>query len=226
MLYDGCEIALFTRDLEPKRDKFMATAREHGARIERMEGDTVAVFKVGIEDDSWDILVAFPQPRVVLVATHAGYLGEVLRRINGRVGPRALPDSLPEWKYVRTDGSLWAFRHFAKTGNEEDPSTPFYEQRAAMPDKDAIGVVLYFETRPKALAHIIYLSGEKSGEVITQLLSAGHDPAGFGQVAGTPTPIRGLARGVVDCTVSLENPQAASWLLFIFGGLLGHATYL
>jgi hypothetical protein len=227
MLFEGCEIAVFARDVSPRRDSFMKHVKESGAEIQQIEGSAVAELKVGIEDDTWNILVAFPKPRVVLVATNSGYLREVLRRMRGGTGPRALPDSLPEWKYVSTSGPLWALRHFDKSNQiDEDPSTPFRGWRAAnVPDSDAIGVAAYLEPFSRQMAHVTYLSGRRAREVLQLALSsASSEPE---DISAPATALKDLAPGVVAASIPLNFPKAANYLWFLLSGrLLGHATYL
>ena len=225
MLYEGCEIAVFTRDLNPQRDSFMKTARDSDTHIVQIEGATVAELKVGIEDDTWTVMVAFPMPRVVLVATNETYLREVLRRMRGATGPRALPASLPEWKYVRTSSPVWGLRHFDKTEQiDDDPSTPFREQRAAnIPDNDAIGVAFYIEPLSRKLAHVAYLSGSRAREILSAVLgSVSSSP----QDISVPSQAFTVAPGVIECTVPLETPHTAIDLLFLLSGLFGHAIYV
>jgi hypothetical protein len=227
MLYEGCEIAVFTHDVSPRRDSFMKQVKESGAEIEQIEGSAVAKLRVGIEDDTWNVLVAFPKPQVVLVATNASYLREVLRRMRGGAGPRALPDSLLEWKYVSTSGPLWALRHFDKSNQiDEDPSTPFRGWRAAnVPDNEAIGVAVYLEPFSREMAHVTYLSGRSAREVLQ--LALGSASSGPGDISAPASGLKDLAPGVVAASIPLKFPKAANFLWFLLSGrLLGHATYL
>jgi hypothetical protein len=225
MLYEGCEIAVFTRDLNNQRDSFMKTVRDSGTHIVQIEGATVAEFKVGIEDDTWTVMVAFPMPRVVLVATDETYLREVLRRMRGARGTRALPASLPEWKYVRTNSSVWGLRHFDKTEQiDDDPSTPLSKQRAAnIPDHDAIGVAFYIEPPSRKLAHVAYLSGSRAREILSAVLGP---VSSSPQDISVPSQAFTVAPGVIECTVPMETPHTAIDLLFLLSGLFGHAIYL
>jgi len=89
---------------------------------------TSSVFEQKLENDLWTIYVSFPQNNVVLVATNRSFLQEVLVRMRGKEGQRALPDSLPEWKYVNRNSQFWGIRHFDRTQAKMDPSSPFRER--------------------------------------------------------------------------------------------------
>jgi len=93
-------IAIFKDDLEDSRDSFMRDAAPVAVRIEKIEGQNVAVFQYQSEQDLWTMLIAFPQKGVVLVATNEGFPRDVLARMRGAQGERAFPDNLPEWNHV------------------------------------------------------------------------------------------------------------------------------
>src|SRR5579864_575798 len=107
MRYEGCEIVVFDLAIILGRDSFMKNAANSAVRFEDMAGLKVAVFEEPMEDDRWTTFVAFPRLNIVVVATEANYLRAVLARMGGASGPRALPESLPEWKYVNTQAPAW-----------------------------------------------------------------------------------------------------------------------
>jgi hypothetical protein len=81
-------IAIFKDDLEDSRDSFMRDAAPVAVRIEKIEGQNVAVFQYQSEQDLWTMFIAFPQKGVVLVATNEEsrgtcWLGCGARRENG-----------------------------------------------------------------------------------------------------------------------------------------------
>jgi hypothetical protein len=232
MLYEGCAIAVFDRDVTSRQADFI---KENApARVEEIERTTVVEIEGGLNSDTWHFLVAFPRPRVVLVATHADYLREVLRRMRGGTGPMALPQSLPEWKYVQTASPLWGMRHFNRPseGQEDDPSSPFgatgrlpgrfWDDGMSSADDSAIGMAFYFEPFAKKKVSVVYLSKGNAREVMKRL---GH----LSEVAGAPGwtgPITELAPGVATSSVSVRIPEEAGLLWFFLSGLLGHATYI
>jgi hypothetical protein len=102
LLFEGCAVAIFRDDLDDQRDAFMKEAAQKGIHIEEIEEQKVAVFEEPSEQDIWKIYIAFPQKDVVLAATNEQFLREMLSRMRSPERERALPSSLPEWKYVNT----------------------------------------------------------------------------------------------------------------------------
>src|SRR6266513_1740089 len=80
-------------DLENRRDAFMKDA----VKIEEIEGQKVAVFEERQEQDPWTFFITFPEKSVVLVSTNRQFLQQMLARMRGKEGQRALPNSLHEW---------------------------------------------------------------------------------------------------------------------------------
>ena len=64
------------------------------------------MFREQLEDDVWTTFVAFSKPNIAVAATNEEYLREVLARINGKRGARALPETLPEWEYVNSQAAF------------------------------------------------------------------------------------------------------------------------
>jgi len=162
MPYEGCNIVVFADDIASLGDAFMKDSNSAGTKFEEVEGQRVAVFQEELEEDVWTALVVFPKPGVLVVATNREYLREVLARIGGARGPRALPDELPEWKYVNTRARCWALRHYDKSQANLDPSSPLgAEKFADFPNDKAIGLVFNFDPVPGRGTTITYLSGAK-----------------------------------------------------------------
>ena len=132
-------------------------------RTEQIEGHQVAVFENKSEQDVWTTYVAFPKPNLAVAATNQDYLREVLARIDGKPGERALPDTLPEWKHVDIHAQFWAVRHCRKTGLQADPTSPFCGCAAMNTDDQAIGLTFSFDPDKSKTATITYLSGNENG---------------------------------------------------------------
>jgi hypothetical protein len=75
--------------------------------------------------------VAFPDDQVMFVATNPLFLKETLVRMRGSHEEKALPDTLPEWKFVNKQAQFWGLRHYAKSEANEDPSSPFGGRKTA-----------------------------------------------------------------------------------------------
>ncbi|HKS81113.1 MAG TPA: hypothetical protein VJR23_06375 [Candidatus Acidoferrales bacterium] len=130
-LYEGCSIVIFERDVSDRTGAFLKDSLASDHPSEKIEGQSVTVFQEQLESDTWTILLAFPKPDTVLACSGRDYLREVLARMRGGEGAPgahrevALPDSLPEWKYVDARSRFWAIRHFNKSQAAKDPTSPF-----------------------------------------------------------------------------------------------------
>ena len=113
MPFEGCAI-VFSEGLRSEITSFAKEARSSGAKVEQIEDQEISVFQEKLEGDTWTTFVAFPSENVVLVATNRNYLAEVLARLRSHNSQRALPDDLPEWKYVDTNARFWGLRHYDK----------------------------------------------------------------------------------------------------------------
>jgi hypothetical protein len=125
MPFEGCAIAVFADNLRNEIGSFTKDSRTSALKVERIEDQDVPVFQEKLEQDTWTTFVAFPNEHVILVASDRDYLAEVLARLRGKIGQRALPSDLPEWKYVNTGARFWAVRHYAKSEAQADPSSPY-----------------------------------------------------------------------------------------------------
>lgn len=142
MLFEGCAFAIMDDPAAIDSDAFMHKAAASAKRIENIEGLQIAVFEQKQEEDVWTTFVGFPRINVALVATNEDYLRTVLARMRGPAGPRALPETLPEWKYVNTGAPVWAVRHYQRSDAALDPTSPFHGKDAHGEDahgKDAHG---------------------------------------------------------------------------------------
>jgi hypothetical protein len=165
MPYEGCAIALLVDNLDTSMASFIRENRKSILKVDQIEGQVVAVFQEKLENDTWTAFVAFPNKNILAVATNRDYLREVLARLQGKKGKRALPDDLPEWRYVDTDLQFWGLRHFDRTQAKLDPSSPFGGQKSANDaDEQAIGLVYAFDLSSGKTAKITYLTGDNTRE--------------------------------------------------------------
>src|SRR5215472_7436848 len=137
LLFEGCAVAIFGDSLADRRDAFMKEAAQKAVRIAEIDGQKVAV----------------------LVATNEQFLREMLSRMRNPRKERALPTSLPEWKYVNTRAQFWGVRHFDKQQAKEDPTSPFGGRKTAnLPDEGAIGLTYQCNPNKERKATTSYLS--------------------------------------------------------------------
>ncbi len=225
MPYEGCAIAVFSDDLRAEIASFAKDARTSVLKVERIENQDVSVFQEKLEQDIWTSFVAFPNGHVILVATDRNYLAEVLARLQGRNGQRALPSDLPEWKYVNTYGRFWGLRHYDKSQAQTDPTSPIAGRKSAnFPDEQAIGLTFVFDPQRGRSATITYLSGDTS--LGTKPSESPLGMARAPEAKGLDIKYRELSPGVVEGRYSLEHLRAVQFFLFVLEGTLGHAVYL
>lgn len=226
MPYEGCDIVVFVGDVSSLGDAFMKDSTNAAAKFEEVEGKRVAVFQEKLEEDVWTALVVFPKPNVLVVATNRNYLRDVLARIGGATGPRALPNELPEWKYINTRARGWGLRHYDKSQANLDPSSPIGGEKSAnFPDDKAIGLAFNFDPSPGRGATITYLSGAKDVLEIVQdgLFPAQSDPDSIKDLR-----IRYLevAPGVVQGSFDLVHSEPVWYFTFVLMAIFGHGVYL
>ena len=153
MRSEGCLILILEKDLAQN-----ALSSSAGPKITQ---ETLAGYSVLVaQDDEDTVLTAQPLPNIVIIATDRNYLAEVLARMAGRSGRRALPSSLAEWSHVDTSARFWAVRHFDRTQADQDPSSPFRPDLEADRDEQAVGVT--FSLEPGKPALVTYLTGDKN----------------------------------------------------------------
>jgi len=163
MPFEGCGIAIFADDVSGIGASFIKESAKLSLREEKIEGKKVTVFQEKLENDVWTTYVAFPRNNIILVASNRDYIQEILARLQGKSGERALPDTLPEWKYVDHSTPIWALRHFDKSQQNVDPSSPFGGQKSAnYPDEQAIGLVFSLDSNMGMSVTINYLSKNKN----------------------------------------------------------------
>jgi hypothetical protein len=224
--YEGCMIVLFDGEVVSLSNEFLNETASTATRVEKIAGFTVAVFEEEQENDIWTTFVAFPQSNVVTVATSEDYLRVVLERIGGATEPRALPSSLPEWKFVDTLAHVWGLRHYAQGQAGLDPTSPFQGQVAAnIPDAAAVGGAFSYSLGGPKTITVTYVSGNSDSRKILQGFLMIEDdlpdpPAGIEIRFRQPEP------GAVQYSVSAPDSEVPYGLLFGLLAMLGHAIYL
>jgi len=225
--YEGCAVAIFRDDLGERRDAFMKDAIGVAVRFEDIEGQRIAVFEEPSEEDTLTTFVAFPRERVVLVATNEAFLREVLARMRSpeKKNEQALPETLPEWKYVNQRAMFWGLRHYDKPAPKDDPTSPFGEERpGTTPDEEAIG--LTYESDPGAeTATLTYLSGPNTDlmGIEKKRFPVESEPL---VIPGLHIQYRKLHPGVMRTTYDLKQSRPLDLFILVLYGYMGHIIYL
>ncbi|MGA2847045.1 MAG: hypothetical protein ABSF68_16670, partial [Candidatus Acidiferrales bacterium] len=219
--YQGCDIAVFASNVKVSVDAFLKNSSDAALRTEQIEGQEVIVFQEQLEEDTWTTFVAFPKPNIAVAASSEEYLREVLARINGKHGERALPESLPEWKYVNTHAAFWALRHYDKKSSSTDPTSPLAGPNSSViADDHAIGLTFYFDPEKSKAATITYLSGDKNilPNVQKHFFPIETEPG----AREMHIQYREIAPGVVEGSYDLDHIESAEVFTFVLIALLGH----
>ena len=222
MRYQGALIAVFAGDITDRVSSFLKDPSSANAHTEQIEGHAVTVSQGKSEEDVLTTYVAFPKPNIAVVATDRGYLEEVLARIDGKNGERALPDTLPEWKHVDTHAQFWAVRHYRKAGAEKDPSSPSNGGWGKTSDSQAIGLTFSFDPNKSKTAVLTYLSGD--GESLQRL--QGYFVERTPAITQMHARYRQVEPGVCEGTYDVDQMESAGYFVFILESLLGHAIYV
>jgi hypothetical protein len=224
--YEGCAIAVFAEDQSDRSAALLADVSKFALRIDEIEGQKVAVFQERMEEDLWTVLVATPKKNVVVVATDRDYLRETLSRIKTHVMAGALPDSLPEWKYVDRHSEFWGLRHFDNSQfAKKDPTSPFGGQKSAnVPDERAIGFSFSFDPAKNQSVTINYLSNSPTliSDMKRHFFPTETEPG----IKGLNIRYRELSPGVVQGSFDLSSADSVFIFMFMLMGHLGHAIYL
>lgn len=106
--YEGCKII----GMKPAEFKRVQAIFKAGGKKILVDGQEGYEFSRMMEQDLWKFSVVFVDG-LMLCATDEGYLAEVLKRRGGKRTGRALPESLPQWKFVDQKAPFWVVRQAA-----------------------------------------------------------------------------------------------------------------
>ena len=220
--YEGADILFFSTDVSARAKAFMQTAPKIAERMEEIDGEAVAVFQEPMENDTWTFYVAFPKPTIAVAATDRAHLREVLARIHGKSGPRALPENLLEWKHADTHAAFWALRHYDRGGAGKDPTSPFGgKQSANFADEKAIGLTFSFDPLKSPFATLTYFGGGKNA--LQEIFSQIKTEPGAQQL---DPQYREIEPSVFQGRYNLAGDESSQIFTFVLLSLLGHAIYL
>lgn len=220
--FEGCDIVTFVGDISANAKSFLEGSSKDALSVEPVEGHEVAVFQEKLEQDVWTFFVTFPKPNIAIVATNEDYLREVLTRIDGKVGERALPDILPEWKYVNRHAEFWAVRHYSRQGATTDPTSPGGRGSEFTGDDQPIGLAFTFDAGESKTAIVTYLSANKSIlPVVQEHLSPMQNEPGGKEMH---IRYREIGPGIVEGSYDLVHIESAEGFVFVLEALLGHVV--
>jgi hypothetical protein len=221
--FEGCEIVVFADDFDEK-NKIISDTRNSALQVEEIQGQQVSIFREKLEEDIWTTYVAFPNSRVVLVASDRAFLAEVLRRMQGGTGKRALPDDLPEWKFIETGSQFWGLRHYDRTQEKLDPTSPLGGRKSASESDDhAIGITFGFDPGHSRSAKVTYLSSDREIAGRANKLLAMSD---VNEAKGLNIEVREIAPGVSQGIYSLGRLESTDFFFLALTEMFGPAIYI
>lgn len=205
--YEGCSILVFKANArKPLASVFKALSAKARDKI-NVAGHRVLVYENKQEQDIWKRYVACPSKNVLLVATDRSFLESVLSRMRQKPSVRALPASLPQWKFVDQKAQYWAVRNIA-------------QGKVAIEVEEAgfTGVTLNFNPRQSRKATLLYFSKGKNAFALMKRLWMNPPEGIYAQVAkrsATTTQI------VVDFD---QKGQGLAVFTFYMLSFFGHAV--
>ena len=218
--YEGCQIVRFDETADDAVFNAFQACLKAAKRHEEIDGQQVAVFEERYEQDDWTILVARPQPDVLLCATNRKYLAEVLRRMNGEAKDRALPESLPEWEHVNTAAAVWGLRHYKKVDADKDPSSPLASYCAyGEHDGEAVGFVFWYDPEKDKRAELRYLSNATNAVKMMK-------DRWFSPHYQMRPEIDQARPGVVRISYATGKQDRRDVFLLLIMGYLGHGVFI
>jgi hypothetical protein len=223
--YEGAAIVIFSPGSQINPNAALQSLQGESVRSEEIQGTHVLVFQEKMEEDLWTMYVAFPGKDVAVVATDRGYLEEVLtRRKGGDAQKRALPDSLPEWRFIDQKAAYFGMRHYDRNQAKSDPSSPFGGKKAAnFPDERAIGFAFSIDTAKPRRVTMTYLSGDLA---MTPEQSPLRILTTAPEARNIDSQLRSVGPGVVQVSSSFKTVEGLDFFVLLLEGFMGHAIYL
>jgi hypothetical protein len=226
--YEGCQIAVLAEAVANRTDSFLKRFSKVVVKVDSVAGQGTPVFEEKLENDIWTTFVALPKPNLVLACTNRDYLHEVLERIGGKAGKRALSDTLAEWKYVGVEAPFWGLRHYDKSQAGIDPTSPFGDRTVlGAGDRQASGIAFRFDPRTRNVVTVSYFSGAKDilGFIQAETpLSMGDQV--FDPLADFHVSYRLTAPGVAEIKYELGDALPVDRFIFVVMAEFGHAVYI
>lgn len=156
-LAESCTVLVFQS--ESIRDKLLKPAAGPPLTEDDIDGHGLVVFEDKAEQgDASSVIITQPRPDVVIVSESLNCLKSVLARARGQQGERALPDTLPEWRYVDIHAVFWALGHRCHSASSDKASE--------LADRDdpwagMFGATMSFDPTSKT-GKMIYLSSDRN----------------------------------------------------------------
>lgn len=157
MLFEGGTLFFLESGQKEGKESALEELAGKASSVVTIEGEQVLKFEETSEEDKWTFFLAWPQDELLIVATHEGFLSQILANLETSTERMALKPDLPEWAYVDQNAAYWGLRHYNLDGSDQDPSSPFNKGNDGKPmDAGAVGFVV--NVSQSSDTHYIYLT--------------------------------------------------------------------
>jgi hypothetical protein len=220
MEYEGCSIVVFDRNLDGLETTIAQMPDWTGASRGVISGRQVLTWQEKSNGAERTYLLAFPKPNVLLIANNRKYLVEVLERMAQEKMPRALPNELPEWKFLDANARFWGLRHYHPTQAKKDPTSPLGGDSAYVQgDPRAIGVL--FALDPKSERSLVVTSFSRDEAKTKAEASRGHAVSEPQDGVRYEVGLRNPAPGVLEEVYTLDRSSTLDYCLLAIQFALG-----
>lgn len=143
--YHGASVVVFANDARDDLDGLLAAIAKDAPETRDMDGHKVYFFPADENEmesvyrlEPWQgTYLTRVAPTILLCATSDVYLKEMLGRMDEAPHDRALPQDLPEWKYVDTSASVWGLRHIPPVDGQQLAGVVWLLQAGGRPTIEA-----------------------------------------------------------------------------------------
>jgi len=222
MSYEGCSVIFSPRPLTAGTRPLKEQLLQRASRSASIAGATVLAIREPVNDESAPAYYSLPRPGVALFCNSLPFLQTILERMHSPQGPRALPDHLPEWRYIDRRSTFWALRHYDATQAGEDVTSPLREQTAQNdPDEKAVGIVFACDAKRSRRATMIMLTGNDAR------VQAATGPQIESPQEGVEYSVtsRRLAPGVLERAYTLDRHSTLDYYMLAVIVSLGRGMY-
>jgi hypothetical protein len=223
LTFQGCSVVVFTEDITARAAAFLKDSASQVVRTEQIEGQAVEVFEDKPEGQIVTTYVAFPKPDVAVFAIDESYLREVLARMGGKRGERALPDTLAEWKHVDTNSEFWGLIHYPETMPSQTSMLPYGCTSSHSSDVKLSGLTVNYPVGGSKVATIDYLSGDEEVLHCIQKGQFRESEMGVPEMHQQYSEPEG---GVLEGSYDLSEPESADYFLFVAIVFLGYPVVI
>lgn len=210
--YEGCSVVVFEKNLDGLESAITRMADWKDATKSVLSGTQVLSRREESNDSEQTYFLAFPKPNVLLIANNRKYLEQVLERMERKKTPRALPDQIPEWKFLNASARFWGLRHYDPAQAKRDPTSPLGgDSTYVQGDPNAIGVLIALD--PKNERNLVITSFSRDEAKARAVARKEHVLSEPQDGVKYEVKLRNPAPGVIEEIYSLDRSSAMDYCL-------------